>query len=301
MTVDRFTSALILTGPTGSGKSTLSLDLADHLNAEIISMDSMALYRGMDIISAKPDVEAQRRIPHHLLDVLDPWESSSVAWWLERASEIVDDIQSRGRQPLFVGGTPLYLKAMLRGLFEGPPADELLRQQLLERAGELYDELKEVDPPSAEKLHPNDQKRIVRALEVDHLPGTPISQWQKEWESEASREEQGRIRCLCVNRPREELYARINLRVLGMIDGGLIDEVKTLRDLPQPLSREASQAVGYFEVCAFLDDKISQDDMIERIQRRSRQYAKRQLTWFRNLPECEMVEVNRVAELWSNQ
>src|SRR5438552_2416400 len=160
MNPDTFRHALILTGPTGSGKSRLALEWADRLGAEIVGMDSMTLYRGMDVGTAKPTPEERRLVPHHLIDVLDPWEPSSVAWWLERAAECVGAIEQRGRRPLFVGGTPLYLKALLHGLFDGPPADEGLRAALAEesqRDGKeaLHARLARIDPPTAARLHPN--------------------------------------------------------------------------------------------------------------------------------------------------
>src|SRR5436305_580151 len=170
MFIPPFQSALVLTGPTGSGKSQLGLELALRLGAEVISMDSMALYRRMDIGTAKPAPEQRQRVPHHLIDVLEPWESASVAWWLERAAHCCREIEARGRRVLFVGGTPLYLKAMLCGLFDGPPADHALRERLeREAAGtgrnQLHARLAAVDPVTAARLHVNDLRRIVRALE----------------------------------------------------------------------------------------------------------------------------------------
>src|SRR5262245_34618027 len=163
-----FRSSLGLTGPTGSGKTAIALGLAERLGAEIVAMDSMTLYRGLDIGTAKPSVEDRRRVPHHLTDVLDPWESGSVAWWLEKARDSVRAIESRGRRVLFVGGTPLYLKALLAGLFEGPPADAEVRARLEAEAETigaegLHAKLAAVDPLIANRLHPNDLRRVVRA------------------------------------------------------------------------------------------------------------------------------------------
>src|SRR5262245_10382213 len=186
MSPDRFRNSSILTGPTCSGKTALALDLAEQLGAEIVSVDSMAVYRGMDIGTAKPTADERRRVPHHLLDVLDPWESATVAWWLQQAAALCADIERRGRRVLFVGGTPLYVKALLCGLFDGPPADAALRQRLTCRAEtegrqSLHSCLAAVDPVTAARLHSNDLRRIIRALEVWELTGQPISAWQTQW------------------------------------------------------------------------------------------------------------------------
>jgi tRNA dimethylallyltransferase len=315
MNPDVFCNALILTGPTGCGKTALGVELAARLGAEIISMDSMALYRGLDIGTAKPGPEERRRVPHHLLDMLDPWESASVAWWLKEAARCVADIQGRGRRVLFVGGTPLYLKALLRGLFDGPPADPELRRRLAQEADRsgcqvLHQHLAEVDPASATRLHPNDQRRIIRALEVWQLTGQPISAWQKQWSSEPNSRNDNRSsildprssildpRCLWLDLPREELYARINARVERMLAVGLVDEVCALRKLPRPLSREAAQALGYKEVFAYLEGGSSLAETVARIQTRSRNFAKRQVTWFRHLPECRPIAPELTFASW---
>jgi tRNA dimethylallyltransferase len=302
MTPDPFRHALILTGPTGSGKTQLGLELAERLGAEIVSMDSMALYRGMDIGTAKPTPEERRRVPHHLVDVLDPWESASVAWWLERAAECCRDIERRGRRVLFVGGTPLYLKALLRGLFPGPPADEGLRRRLTEeaeRAGPaaLHARLSDVDPVSASRLHPHDLRRIIRALEVWELTGRPISAWQTQWTEDGAPPTQP-PRCLYLDPPRTELYACIDARVVRMMADGLLDEVRALRGLPRPLSREAAQALGYKELLDHLDGRLDLGQAVARIQARSRNFAKRQLTWFRHVPECRPASRELTFSLW---
>jgi tRNA dimethylallyltransferase len=303
MSPDVFDHALILTGPTGSGKSALALALAVRLNAEVVAMDSMTLYRGMDVGTAKPSPEDRRRVPHHLLDVLDPWESASVAWWLERAAAAVRNIEGRGKQALFVGGTALYLKALLHGLFEGPPAEEALRRELEAEADALgkhalHDRLRQLDPATAARLHPNDVRRVVRALEVHALTGRPMSAWQTQWRAPAKVAED---RCLCLDVPRPELYRRIDARVTQMIADGLVEEVRRLTRLDRPLSKEARQALGYKELFDHLEGRGSLDEAVTRIQARSRNFAKRQLTWFRHLGGCAMVPAELTFARWRSR
>ena len=306
-----FQNALVLSGPTGSGKTRLALDLAERLGAEIVSMDSMALYRGMDIGTAKPTPDERQRVPHHLIDVLDPWESASVAWWRERAAEACCAVEARGHRPLFVGGTPLYLKALMFGLFDGPPADEDLRTRLIREAevsgpATLHARLAQVDPPTAARLHPNDLRRIVRALEVWELTGRPISSWQQQWPQAQSGEEAHGLQpvglqessVLWLDLPREALYDRINRRVEQMFAAGLVAEVRALRALPRPVSREAAQALGYKEVFAHLDGRATLAETVTEVQTRSRHFARRQLNWFRHLPGCRPVNGELTEQLW---
>jgi tRNA dimethylallyltransferase len=265
-------------------------------------MDSMTLYRGMDVGTAKPTPAERARVPHHLLDVLDPWESASLAWWLERAAGCVAEIEARGRRVLFVGGTPLYLKGLLRGLFDGPPADEALRARLAAEAEAdgreaLHRRLAGVDPVSAGRLHPNDLRRVVRALEVWELTGRPISAWQTQWASPSAGGEEF-PRCVSLELPREVLYRRINERVQQMVAGGLVEEVRALRRLGRPLSREASQALGYKELFEYLDGRGGLEEAVGRIQTRTRNFAKRQLTWFRHLPECRLLSEELTKAAW---
>jgi tRNA dimethylallyltransferase len=296
MTPHPFGKALVLTGPTGSGKSQLGVELAELLGAEVVSMDSMALYRGLDVGTAKPGPAERRRVPHHLIDVLEPWESASVAWWLERAAACCRDVEARGKRALFVGGTPLYLKALLYGLFDGPPADAQLRGRLADEAARLGTEalhrrLAIVDPPTAARLHPNDLRRTIRALEVWELTGRPISAWQTQWgrERRAEEGESQPPRVFQLDLPRAELYARIDSRVRLMVEAGLVEEARALRRLGRPLSREAAQAVGYKEMFDYLDGRCGLDEAVRQVQTRSRQLARRQLSWFRQLPPCRPV------------
>jgi tRNA dimethylallyltransferase len=306
MPPDVFANSLILTVPTGSGKSRLALELAPLLDAEIVSMDSMTLYRGMDIGTAKPSAEERARVTHHLIDVLDPSESASAAWWLEQAAACVREIQARGRVALFVGGTAFYLRALLQGLFHGPSADEVVRRRLAleaEKVGKeiLHARLAAVDPASAARLHPNDLRRVIRALEVHELTGTPISALQTQWRASEQPAQEEVPRVLCLDLPRQELYRRIDERVREMFANGLVEEVRALRRLDRPLSREASQALGYKELFAFLDGDATFDDTVQLLQLRSRNYAKRQLTAFRHVAGCRMVSRELTFAFWKSR
>jgi tRNA dimethylallyltransferase len=279
-----FSDALILTGPTASGKSALALELAERIGGEIIAIDSMTLYRGLDIGTAKPSAAERARVPHHLIDVLEPHESANVAWWLARSAEAYGGIRARGKRPIFAGGTPFYLKALLHGLFESPPSDAALRQRLEAEAAEkgnaaLHSKLAAVDPKLGAKLHANDVRRVVRALEVFELTGTPLSELQQTWDAPPAD-----IPCVVLEWPREVLYERIDRRVEAMIAAGWLDEVRTL--MAKPMGREASQAVGYSELIEHLRDGTNLNETIALIQQRTRQFAKRQLTWFRSLKSC---------------
>jgi len=300
-----FANALILTGPTACGKTALALEVAERIGAEIIALDSMTVYRGMDIGTAKPTAAERARVPHHLIDVLDPWESLSVAWWLERATEACRDITARGKRPLFVGGTPFYLKALLHGLFDGPPVDEELRRSLeaeAEKIGKdaLHARLVQVDPKTGARLHPNDVRRVVRALEVHALTGKPISAWQQTWDTPAFADAPDLapppigIPTVVLELARDVLYDRINRRVDVMLAAGWLEEVRNLQKLRYPLSRESRQALGYRELMTYLDGGVQDADnvapislgweeTIDRIRIHTRQFAKRQLTWFRHL------------------
>jgi tRNA dimethylallyltransferase len=299
-----FHNARVLTGPTGSGKTALGIRIAQRLNAEIISMDSMALYRHMDIGTAKPSSAERAAIPHHLIDVLEPHQSGSVAWWLDEAKRCTHEIEARGKQVLFVGGTPLYLKALLCGLFEGPPADDAIRQRLLAEAEthgstHLHARLMTVDPICAERIHPNDIRRMVRALEVYELTGKPMSAWQTQWSGVRGQESGNQESAIvCLELKREELYERINRRVELMFAAGWVDEVSRLRALARPLSQEASKALGYAEIAAYLDGHAELSATVALVQMRSRNYAKRQMTWFRSLSECKPITKELTESLW---
>jgi tRNA dimethylallyltransferase len=282
-----------LTGPTAAGKTTVGVELARQIDAEIISLDSVALYRAMDIGTAKPGDDQRRRVPHHLIDVLEPHQDYSLAQYLEAAQHGIEEIRSRGREVLFVGGTPLYLKGLLRGAFQGPPADWELRKRLEQEArnqdpGFLHRRLAEVDPAAAARLHPNDRRRLIRALEVYEKTGRPISQWQQQFDVGRPAEE---CRVFVLDWPRAELNARIDRRVDEMFTAGLVEEVRALLGRPRPLGKTAAQAVGYREVIEHLQGKRGLPETIELVKTHTRRFAKRQRTWFRSLSECRFVPV----------
>jgi len=278
--------AIYLTGPTASGKTAVGVVLARWLDAEIVAVDSMTLYRGMDIGTAKPTTVERGGIAHHLIDVLDPWQSASVAEYRRWALAAVEEIGRRGKQALFVGGTALYLKALLRGLFQGPGADPAIRRRLQQEAENrgtesLHQRLGTLDPPTAARLHPNDRRRIIRALEVIELTGQALSRLQVEHERPAPA---GTL-VFALDRPRTDLHERINRRVRAMFNEGLVEEVRALWSSPRPLSSVAAQGVGYREVIDMLEGKTSLTETMELVRTRTRQFAKRQSTWFRGLVE----------------
>ncbi len=273
-----------LVGPTASGKTAVALEIARRIPVEIVSLDSMSVYRGMNVGTAKPTPRERAQVPHHLIDVAEVVESFSVGRYVTLAQAASADIESRGKQPLFVGGTPLYLKALVSGLFDGPPADAEFRAALEARAAlkgvaALHEELKRVDAASAARIHPNDLKRIVRALEVFHKTGRPLSEHQTQW-SEDAHDADARIAGLAWDRA--ELYRRIDARVERMFAGGLVDEVRGLVEKYGRLGREASQALGYKEVLAHLAGGPGLPDTVALVKRNTRRMAKRQLTWFRS-------------------
>lgn len=283
-----------LTGPTASGKTSVGLALAGLLGAEIISLDSMALYRGLDIGTAKPRDDERRQVPHHLIDLIDPDEEFSLAQYVAAAHAAVAEVRSRGRQPLFVGGTPLYLKALLRGIFTGPPADWPFRRRLEAEArqrGEawLHAQVSAIDPVAAARLHPRDTRRLIRALEVHAQTGRPISELQSQFEHARPAEE---CRVFVLDWPRAELYGRIEARVDAMFSDGLVDEVRQLLASGSGFGRTARQALGYREVLDYLAGEWPLEATVDLVKTRTRQFAKRQLTWFRALGECRWIPLS---------
>ncbi len=281
-----------MTGPTAAGKTTVGLELARLLQAEVISLDSMAVYRGMDIGTAKPSPEQLRAVPHHLINILDPDQEFSVSNYVEAAHQKIAELRHLGREVLFVGGTPMYLKAMLRGIYQGPPADWEFRREVEDEARRvgieaLHARLSQVDPLSAAKLHQNDIRRIIRALEVYKITGEPISHQQLQFDEGVPGD---RCRVFVLGWSRAALHLRIDARVEWMFAAGLIDEVRGLLGQFGTLGRTASQAVGYREAIAYLRGETSLQETHRRVKVRTHQFARRQETWFRSLSECRRIE-----------
>ncbi len=284
--IDRRTTALVLTGPTAVGKTAVALGLAEKFPAEIVSADSRQVYRYMNIGTAKPALSEREKVPHHFIDICDPDETYSAGQYGREARARVLEIMQKGKLPLIVGGSGLYLRALLRGFSAALPSNRALQEQLKRRAQQegsaaLYAELLRLDPDSAKHLHPNDAHRIVRALEVYHTGN--VSQ-RKLWKSPGPPAPFA-YKILVLNLERKILYQRINHRVEQMVAAGLIDECRRLLERGYAPELNALQTVGYQEVFQLLRGEISHEEMIESIQRHSRQYAKRQLTWFRKMAE----------------
>ena len=276
---------VVITGPTATGKTALGVEMALAFRGEIVSADSMQVYRGMDIGTAKPTPAERRGVPHHLLDAADPRDDFSAAKYAALATEAVEDIRRRGLLPIVVGGTGLYIDALLRGTdFAPAPEDPALRAELEAEydsiGGEAFREkLRAVDPDRAEKLAPGDKKRLVRAMEVYRLTGETITAHDERTKAVPPRYRAMKLALDFADR--ERLYARIDERAARMFDDGLVEEVRGLLDAGVPLGGTAMQAIGYKEVAAHLVGELTLPEAMELVQRRSRQYAKRQLTWLR--------------------
>ena len=281
----------VIFGPTAVGKTRLAIELAKQINGEIISADSMQVYRGLDIGTAKPTLEERQGIPHHLIDIRDPDEEWTVSDFVGACPKSQVEIKNNGKTPIIVGGTGLYLWSLLEGFaFPIAPGDKEVREKLEKLPlSDLYSLLSTVDAAAASKIHANDKKRIVRALEVFEVTGKPISELQKlrreeprQYSLPAGRQVAGSEYILIgLDLPREELYARINARVDTMVAQGLVNEVEGL--LGRGYSRELNsfQALGYKEAVAYLDGKWTKEQLAEELQKRTRAFARRQLTWFR--------------------
>jgi tRNA dimethylallyltransferase len=280
---------LIICGPTGSGKGQLARELARRKNGEIVSADSRKIYRRLDIGTAKPTLEQREEVLYHLLDVCEPREVFTAARFVELADQAITDIHRRGRLPLVVGGTGLYLRALLHGIADVPPRDETLRASMLDeesmQPGALRRKLEEVDPQAAGQIPPGDLVRTVRALEVFELTGRPISSHQDSHGFESMRY---RARQLALDWDRQELYRRIDARVERMIDAGWLEEVREL--IKDGLDQSpAFKTVGYPQLKDHLEGRLTLEKAVSEIQKEHRRYARRQLTWFRAQKEIEWI------------
>jgi len=289
---------LVIAGPTAVGKTDLSILLAQELRAEIVSADSMQIYRGMDIGTAKPAQEQRKLVYHHMIDIAEPDQPYSVGDYLRDARSAIDGIIASGGTPLIVGGTGLYIRALTRGLFHGPPADLELRERLLERetegdAGTLYADLVKVDPEAAVKIHPNDLRRTVRALEVYYLRDRKLSAFQRD---HAFQDRPYRFRLLFLVRSRAELYSRIERRVDHMLAQGLEAEVKALMDRGYRPELISMQGLGYKHFLAHFLGKTTREEAVAFLKRDTKRYAKRQFTWFRREPETLWVDITGLEQ-----
>jgi len=285
---------IVIIGPTAVGKTELSLELAKKMSTEIISGDSMLVYKGFDIGTAKPTLLEQKSVEHHMIDILNPEQEFSVTQFKAYAQEHIQNINRKGKIPILAGGTGLYVKSLVEDYaFNETPGDEVYRRELetlAEKQGKEYvhDMLRAVDPKTAERLHVNDFRRVIRALEVYHMGGELISQ-------DKAMLEDGKLAydavVIGLNRERSHLYERINQRVDLMIDSGFVEEVQVLLKAGVPRNCQAMKGIGYLDIIGYLDGLISLDTAIENIKKSTRHFAKRQLTWYRKMPYIHWYDV----------
>jgi tRNA dimethylallyltransferase len=286
------TKITVILGPTSSGKSELAVRLAELCGGEIVNADSMQVYRGMDIGTAKPSREQRQRVPHHLLDIVDPDADFSASDFRREAARAISVIREKGKHVFVVGGTGLYIKALLKGLVDSPRGEESIRRELRETAMEcggveLLRRLAEIDPVTAARLHPNDQVRIIRALEVFRQTGRPISSFRSEHDFAGDFYDALKIG---ITVERSELYRRIEERVERMIAEGFLAEVRQLLDRGFNPGLKPFRAIGYKELCGYLAGNYPFEEALRLIKRDTRRYAKRQITWFRQDNEIKWVE-----------
>ena len=282
----------ILTGQTASGKSAVAVRLAQAERVELISVDSMKVYRGLDIGTAKPSLNVRETVPFHLVDVVDPQDTFTLGRYLETVNSVMADIAARGRSALFVGGTPLYLRGLIYGVFDGPAADWKLREALVEKARRygsqaLHDQLKDVDAVTAARLHPNDLRRFVRALEVAILTGRPIAEHQVQYPAPIP---SVCFRMVALRRSEADLRDRVNRRVDRMFEAGLIDEVRRVLACDH-LSRAAAKAIGYREVTAHLQGERTLRETVDLVKRNTWRLARKQRTWLKSFPNVHWLDL----------
>ena len=293
---------IFIAGPTAVGKSAVALALAEQLGGEIISVDSMQVYRGLDIGTAKPSTAERARVPHHLIDVLELTEPFDAAKFISRAERAMAEIQSRGRVPMFCGGTGLYFKAFLDGLGAAPPSDERIRSELeATTLADLLHELEQRDPATFAKIDRQNPRRVIRAVEVIRLTGKPYSEQRAQWGGATNAQRVGLSRCanrtaphavpamVVLSRSSSDLHARINTRVDDMFGRGLVEETRRLLDHGLAQNQTAMQAIGYRQVVEHLRGERSLPETVELVKSKTRQYAKRQITWFRKHASAQWI------------
>ena len=290
---------VVICGPTGIGKTAVGIQLAEKMGGEIVSADSMQIYRYMDIGTAKPTADEQTRIIHHMIDIVDPDEDFDAVRFAEMAREKVMQLHQRGVTPLVVGGTGLYIKALLQGLFQSNPVDPKTRERLMKEAvengsGILYDRLKRVDPNTADRLHPNDSHRIIRALETIESTGQSISEHQQ---AHGFADEPFNALKICLQIDRQKLYDRIDQRVDFMIEAGFVDEVKKLLGMDYSADLKSMQSIGYRHMADFLEGRLSWDECVRTLKRDTRRFAKRQFTWFGADQQIQWYEPDQLNEI----
>jgi tRNA dimethylallyltransferase len=291
---------IVIVGPTCSGKTHLAIKLTEILNSEIISADSRQIYKHLNIGTAKPSNEELKKVHHHLIDFLDPSENYDVSLFEKDSEKIIDEILKKNKLPIVVGGSGLYIKALIDGIFETADKDEEYRKELFQKTKEfgnefLYDELKKIDPHSARKMLPQNWKRVMRALEVFHSTGEPI--WKHHQKQSSSKEKKYNFQQFGLNWDRKLLYENINKRVDWMIENGLVDEVINIFKMGYEKNLNSLNTVGYKEILQYLDGEITLQRAVELIKRNTRHYAKRQMTWFKKDERIHWFEVNDSNEL----
>ncbi len=289
---------VVVCGPTACGKTALGVELALRLGGEVVSADSMQVYKGLDIGTAKPTAEERRGVPHHMIDVAEPWENYSVARYCAEAAPVIEDIARRGRLPIIVGGTGLYIDSLVANTdFSSPSGDEALRAELMREAEEkgnvyLHELLRRLDPQVAETIHPNNVKRVIRAIEQISLSGKS----RAELDESSRRESPYHALRFAVEWDRAVLYERINARVDEMLEKGLVDEVRRVLIPALDRAGTAAQAIGYKEIVDCIEGRCSLDEAVETIKRNTRRYAKRQLTWLRRNGDINWLSPENAAD-----
>ena len=285
---------IVLLGATGAGKSAIAMDVAQRTGAEILSVDSMQIYSGMDVGTAKPSMQEQQLVRHHLIDVALPNESYTVAKFVESADAVIADAAARGVPLIATGGTPMFYKALFHGLFEGPAAHDAIRDRLRAESGNtLHSRLSQIDPAAAARIHSNDMRRLIRALEVYEITGKPISSFQTDWDAQTVRHP---AQWFGLEWNKDVLNQRINARVKAMIAAGWVDEVRGLLEKYGRFSPTAAGATGYTELIDHLAGRSSLDEAIEQIKIATRQLARRQMKWFRRFANVRWLPAADAAD-----